>query len=73
MLFAALGLGAKRLLNNLLLLVSLIQLLDAVIDVVEGRWPVAAGVVVLAVLFFGASGSLSGYPFWKIHAWKESD
>ena len=73
MLFAALGLGAKRLLNNLLLLVSLIQLLDAVIDVVEGRWPVATGVMILAVLFFVASGSLSGYPFWKIHAWKESD
>jgi len=73
MLLAALSLGAKRLLNNLLLLVSLIQLLDAVIDVVEGRWPVAIGVAVLAVLFFVASVSLSGFPFWKTRAWKESD
>ena len=73
MLLAALGFGAKRLLSYLLLLLSVIQLLDAVIDVVEGRWPVAAGVMVLAVLFFIASGSLSGYPFWKIHTWKESD
>jgi hypothetical protein len=39
-------------------------------DVIEGRWPVAAGVAVLAVLFFIASGSLSVYPFWKIRAWK---
>jgi hypothetical protein len=73
MLIAALRLGAKGMLNNLLLLVALIQLLDAVMDVIEGRWPVATGVVVLAVLFFVASGSLSGYPFWKIHAWKETD
>jgi hypothetical protein len=73
MLLAALGLSAKRLLNNLLLLVSLVQFLDAVIDVVEGRLPVAIGVMSLAVLFFVASGSLSGYPFWKIRAWKESD
>ena len=73
MLVAALGFGAKGMLNNLLLLVALIQLLDAVMDVIEGRWPVATGVVVLAVLFFIASGSLSRYPFWKTHAWKETD
>jgi hypothetical protein len=73
MLIAALCLGAKGMLNNLLLLVALIQLLDAVMDVIEGRWPVATGVVVLALLFFIASGSLSGYPFWKTHAWKETD
>jgi hypothetical protein len=73
MLVAALCFGAKGMLNNLLLLVALTQLLDAVMDVIEGRWPVAAGVVVLAVLFFIASGSFSGYPFWKIHAWKKTD
>jgi hypothetical protein len=73
MLLAALALGAKRLLNYMLLLLSLIQFLDAVIDVVEGRWPVAVGVTILAVLFFVASGSLSGYPFWKTHAWKGSN
>jgi hypothetical protein len=70
MLVAALLFGAKGMLSNLLLLVALIQLLDAVMDVIEGRWPVAAGVAVLAVLFFVASGSLSDYPFWKIRAWK---
>jgi len=68
MLLVALGFGAKSMLNNLLLLVALIQLLDAVMDVIEGRWPVATGVVVLAVLFFIASGSLSPYPFWKTRA-----
>ena len=73
MLLAALGFAAKRLLNNLLLLVSLVQFLDAVIDVVEGRLPVAIGVMILAVLFAAASASLSGYPFWQIRAWNETD
>jgi hypothetical protein len=73
MVVAALCFGAKGMLNDLLLLVALIQLLDAVMDVVEGRWPVATGVVGLAVLFLIASVSLSGYPFWKSHAWKRSD
>jgi hypothetical protein len=73
MLLAALGLAAKRLLNNLLLLVSLVQFLDALIDVVEGRLPVAIGVMILAVLFSAASASHSGYPFWQIRAWNETD
>jgi len=73
MLLAALGFAAKRLLNNLLLLVSLVQFLDALIDVGEGRLPVAIGVIILAVLFSAASASLSGYPFWQIRAWKETD
>ena len=73
MVVAALCFGGKGMLNDLLLLVALIQLLDAVMDVVEGRWPVATGVVGLAVLFLIASASLAGYPFWKIHAWRRSD
>ena len=73
MVVAALCFGGKGMLSDLLLLVALIQLLDAVMDLVEGRWPVATGVVGLAVLFLIASGSLSGYPFWKIQAWKRSD
>ena len=73
MLLAALGFAAKRLLNNLLLLVSLVQFLDAVIDVGEGRLPVAIGVMILAVLFSAASASLSGHPFWQVSAWKEAD
>jgi hypothetical protein len=39
MLLAALGFAAKRLLNNLLLLVSLVQFLDALIDVGEAACP----------------------------------
>jgi len=73
MLLVALAVAAKRWLNNLLLLISLVQFLDAVIDIVEGRWPVAIGVTFLALVFLFASGSVAGYPFWKIYAWKESD
>jgi hypothetical protein len=54
MLLVALAVPAKRWLNNLLLLLSLVQFLDAVIDVVEGRWPVAIGVMLLALVFLFA-------------------
>ncbi|HEY2119991.1 MAG TPA: hypothetical protein VGH37_12450 [Candidatus Acidoferrum sp.] len=73
MLLAAVGLGAKRMLNSLLLLIALIQLLDGVIDAVEGRWLIVPGVAVLALLFFTASAFLSGYPFWRAQAWKQAD
>ena len=64
LLLVSLALGAKYLLNNLLLLVGLVQLLDAIIDAFEGRWPIVPGVAALAVLFFAASASSS--PFWKL-------
>jgi hypothetical protein len=73
MLLAALGLGAKRMLNSLLLLIALIQSLDAVIDAVEGRWPIVPGVAFLALLFFTAAAFLSGHPFWQTQAWKQTD
>jgi hypothetical protein len=73
MLLTAVGFGAKRMLNSLLLLIALIQLLDAVIDAVEGRWPIVPGVAILALLFFTASAFLSGHPFWKVQAWRQTD
>ena len=66
-------LAARNLAMAIMLLVSLVQFLDALIDVGEGRLPVAIGVIILAVLFSAASASLSGYPFWQIRAWKETD
>lgn len=71
-LLVALFMGARRALNSFLLLVAMVQLLDAVMDCVEGRWPIVPGVSLLAVLFLPASASLSGYPFWKIRAWKDA-
>jgi hypothetical protein len=70
-LLVALTLGARRALSNFLLLVAIIQILDGIMDCAEHRWPIVPGVLILAVLFLFASASLSGYPFWKIRAWKD--
>jgi hypothetical protein len=71
MLVALLSIGAKRALGNLMVLVGLIQLLDACMDVAEGRWSVAPGVLIFGVVFLIAAARLSdGLPFWKLKAWK---
>ena len=70
MLLATVSLRAKPALNAVMLLIAVIQLLDAATDCVEGRWPIVPGVIVMSVLFFLASARLSGSPFWKAAAWK---
>ena len=70
MLLVLLLIGARRALGNLVAIVGLIQLLDCVMDVAEGRWPVAAGVLVFGVLFLFAASRFSGAAFWKVGAWK---
>jgi hypothetical protein len=58
-----------RALGNLLVLTASIQLADAILDAVEGRWPIVPGVIILGVLFVLAAARLSGHPFWKTEAW----
>jgi hypothetical protein len=70
MLIAALSLRAKGALNMMMLLIALIQILDALIDLQEGRYLIVPGVLVLGLLFFAGAARLSGYPFWKVGAWK---
>jgi hypothetical protein len=70
MLTGLLLVGAKRPLSHLMLLVALIQILDACMDVAEGRWVVVPGVLLFGVTFVAAAARLSdGTPFWKIEAW----
>jgi hypothetical protein len=69
MLLATLIYRARRALNVLVLLIAVIQLLDIAMDFAEGRWAVVPAVVILGALFFAASASISGYPFWKKEAW----
>jgi len=71
-LLALLVLRARRALGQLLALVGFIQLVDTVVDCVEGRWSVAPGVLVLGIVFLLAAARLSGYPFWKRTAWTDS-
>jgi hypothetical protein len=68
MLLAAMSLRAKGTLNTLMLLSAFIQLLDAGIDCVEGRWVIVPGVVLIGLLLFVGSARLSGYPIWRIEA-----
>jgi len=71
MLVALLVLQAKRALGNLMVLVGFIQLLDACMDVVEGRWTIAPGVLVFGLVFLAAAVRLcDGYPFWRVEAWR---
>jgi len=69
-LLASMALGASRALSNLMVLTALIQLVDAAIDCVEGRWPVVPGVLVFGLVFFLGAARLNGHPFWRAEAWK---
>jgi hypothetical protein len=63
---------ARGTLNTLVLLTAFIQLLDAAVDCVEGRWTIVPGVLIFGLLFFFASARLSGYPFWRKEAWSQA-
>ena len=71
MLLVAMSLRDRAMLNTLILLTAFIQMLDAGIDCVEGRWAIVPGVVVFGLLFFAGSAWLSGYPFWRMEAWRQ--
>ncbi len=62
-------LRARRALGLLLVLVGSIQMLDVIMDCIEGRWAIVPGVVVLCVLYFFAAARVSGAPFWRRESW----
>lgn len=71
LLLALLFVGARRALGNLMVLVGFIQLFDACMDVAEGRWTIAPGVLVFGLIFlFAAVRLCDGFPFWKLEAWR---
>ncbi len=71
LLLVLLVLKARRALGQVLALFGLIQMLDAFMDCVEGRWPIVPGIVVLGVLFLVAAARLCGSPFWRLRAWAD--
>jgi hypothetical protein len=71
MLLATLVLEARLALGNLMVLTGFIQLVDACMDCVEGRWAVVPGVIVFGVVFFVGAARLCGYAFWKRQAWRQ--
>jgi hypothetical protein len=70
MLLIILGLRARNVLSSLMVLTAFIQLLDAGMDCMEGRWTLVPGVLIFAVVFFLGAARLSGQPFWKLAAWR---
>lgn len=71
MLLVLLAVGARRALGHMMLLFALIQIFDVGMDCAEARWTVLPGVVVLGILFTLGAGRLSGFPFWKVAAWRD--
>ena len=71
MLVVAMSLRARGMLHTLMLLTAFIQVLDAGLDCVEGRWVIVPGVVLIGLMFFVGSAWLSRYPFWRTEAWKQ--
>ena len=70
MLLLLLSLRARGALSSLMIVVALVQLLDACLDCAEGRWMVAPGVLLLGAVFLFGAARLSGHPFWKAAAWQ---
>jgi hypothetical protein len=62
--------SAKRALSQLLALVSLIQLIDFIIDITESRWPILPGIAVLGLLFLVAAIRLNQNRPWNPKFWK---
>lgn len=71
MLLIMLGIRARGVLSNLMVLTAFIQLLDAGMDILEGRWTLVPGVLIYAVAFFICAARLSGQTFWKADAWRD--
>jgi hypothetical protein len=69
LLLVMLSLRARIALSNLMVLTAFIQLLDAGIDCLEGRWPIVPGVLVFGVVFLLGAARLRGVPFWRAAAW----
>ena len=71
LLLVTLSMGARRSLSTLMVLTAVIQVLDAAMDIVEGRWPLIPGVLVFAALFLFGATRITGSPIWKAKAWRE--
>ena len=68
LLVASMIFRSKGTLNTLILLTAFVQLLDAAVDCMEGRWVIVPGVLIFGLLFLLASVRLSGHPFWRKEA-----
>ncbi len=66
LLIGALSIGARSALGCLMVLTAFIQLLDAGIDCMEGRWIIAPGVLILGIVFLAGATRVLGRPWWGL-------
>jgi hypothetical protein len=69
MLLFMLAIRARSVLSTLMVLTGFIQLLDAVLDILDGRWTLVPGVLVYAVLFLLGAANLRRQ-FWRVACWR---
>ena len=72
LLIITLSMGARRPLSTLMVLTAIIQMLDAIMDGIEGRWSLIPVVLVFAVAFLFGAARANGYPFWTLAAWHDA-
>ena len=73
MLLIALGIRARGALRMLMVLTAVVQIIDAVIDCVEGRWLIVPGVLVLGGVYLVAASRMSPRPLMMVNSWRDPD
>jgi hypothetical protein len=71
LLLVTLSMGARQPLSTLMVLTATIQILDAVMDALEGRWPLIPGILVIGALFLFGAARITGSPISKANAWRD--
>lgn len=66
-------LRSRRVLAALMVLVALVQCMDAVGDATTGRASLLPIVLVFALAFTFGAARLCGYPFWRSGAWRDAE
>ena len=72
MLLTLLALRARRMLASLMVLIALIQVIDAVVDATTGRASLLPIALVFAAAFILGASRLFGQAFWTLDNWQDS-
>ena len=72
MLVTLLALRARRMLAGLMVLIALVQVIDAVVDTTTGRASLLPIALVFAAAFLLAASRLFGQAFWTLSNWRDS-
>ena len=68
MLLVMLGRKSGGALATLMVLTAFIQIADACLDAIEGRWTLVPGVLLFGILFFVGAARVSDGAFWRTAA-----